>query len=129
MSHCGKKSVCVCVCVCVCELAQAITARVRSRSFAQRVISPATLQHSPMVWGRTKKNVRNGGWVDYSNGKGNCGNAAGGWGGQRAWENRGDSWVAITAVGQALVTLVGLCMPALSIVMSWRTYERGLVFQ
>ena len=30
-----------------------------------------------MVWGRTKKNVRNGGWIDYSNGKGNGGNAAG----------------------------------------------------
>ena len=47
-----------------------------------------------MVWGRTKKNARNGGWVDYSNGKGSGGNAAGGGGGQRAWSNRGDSWGA-----------------------------------
>ena len=45
-----------------------------------------------MAWGRTKKNARNGGWVDCSNGKGSGGHAAGGGGGQQARSNRGDSW-------------------------------------
>ena len=56
-----------------------------------------------MVWGRTKKNVRNGGWIDYSNGTGNGGNAAGGLGGQRAWQNRGDSWGAKDARPQEVM--------------------------
>ena len=42
-----------------------------------------------MVWGRTK-NARNGGWFDYSNGKGRGGFAAGGWRGERPRQNRGD---------------------------------------
>ena len=48
-----------------------------------------------MVWGRPKPNASNGGWIDYSNGKGR-GSTAGGWGGQRPWQHRGDrgSWGA-----------------------------------
>ena len=36
-----------------------------------------------MVWGRPKLNAGNGGWTDYSDGKGRGGDAAGGWGGRR----------------------------------------------
>ncbi len=41
-------------------------------------------------WGRPK-NASNGVWIDYSDGKGSGGKAAGGWGGQRPWQNCEDS--------------------------------------
>ena len=43
-----------------------------------------------MVWGRPNQNVSNGGWIDYNNGKGRGGSAAGGWRGDRPKQNRGD---------------------------------------
>ena len=48
------------------------------------------LQHS-MVWGWPKPNASNGGWTGYGNGKGRSGKAAGKWGEERPWQNRGGS--------------------------------------
>jgi hypothetical protein len=49
-----------------------------------------------MVWSGSYQNVSNGGWIDYGNGRGRGGAAAGGKGGGRPWQDRGDrgSWGA-----------------------------------
>ena len=44
-----------------------------------------------MVWGWPKPNASNGGWTGYGNGKGRSGKAAGKWGEERPWQNRGGS--------------------------------------
>ena len=41
-------------------------------------------------WGRPQKIVRDGGWIDYSYGKGRGGSAWGGRGEYSSWQNRGD---------------------------------------
>jgi len=49
-----------------------------------------------MVWSGSYQNVSNGGWIDYGNGRGRGGAAAGGKGVGRPWQDRGDrgSWGA-----------------------------------
>ena len=47
-------------------------------------------------WGRPHKIVRDGGWIDYSYGKGSGGSNKSGWDGEQHWQNRGGrgSWGA-----------------------------------